>query len=657
MADHPRRIADYFRLPRFGSDRTGLRGITEVSKVKMPDVQILAENLPSIMASSLRLLRTYTRRLARGEQGDVEALGMLAGPFLELGRKLWRNPQRVVTEQLRLWRDSMALMSATARRMMGQEADPVIEPGRRDRRFRDAAWVENIVFDFIKQSYLLTARAIENTTSPTSGDDEVGENGSGGAGEAAGKKRYDDAAKAAFYTRQFVDAMAPSNFAMTNPEVIRATLESGGANLVLGLKNLLADLERGDGKLYLTLADRTAFELGDSLACTPGKVVYQTDLMQLIQYQPTTEQVFEQPVLLVPPWINKYYVLDLQPENSFVKWLVDQGFTVFVISWVNPDERHRDKDFEDYVTEGPLAALGAIERATGAREVHAIAYCIGGTLMAATLAHLAAQDEKSPRAPDAATDAGAASSDGALPRIVSATMLTSLIDFAQVGDMGMFIGDKELEVLDKQMERQGYLDGPQMVEGFNMLRSRELIWAFVIRNYLLARDPAPMDLLYWAGDNTRMPARMHSYYLRNMYLHNKLREPDGLTMLGTSLDVRKISLPTYFLSTHNDHIAPWRGTYEGARLLGGPVTFTLGGSGHVAGVINPAGSTRHGYWTNAELPADPGQWLGDAAYHEGSWWPSWRAWIEPHLGEQVPGRIPGDGELEVLEDAPGSFAC
>jgi poly[(R)-3-hydroxyalkanoate] polymerase subunit PhaC len=443
------------------------------------------------------------------------------------------------------------------------------------------------------------------------------------------------ARKVDFYTRQFIDALSPSNFVLTNPEVLRETVQSGGQNLIQGLKNLLKDLDRGDHRqLRIRMTDLEAFKLGMNVATTKGKVVYQNELMQLVQYQPSTKEVYRRPLLIIPPWINKFYILDLRENNSFIKWAVDQGHTVFVISWVNPDEKLAHKDFKDYLVEGSLAALDAIEQATDEQKVNAIGYCLGGTLLAATLAYLAAKNEE---------------------RIASATFLATLIDFSEPGELGVFVDEHQVSALEKRMEERGYLEGFEMATTFNMLRSNDLIWSFVVNNYLLGKDPFPFDLLYWNSDATRMPAKMHSFYLRNMYIKNLLKQPGGLKLAGVAIDISKVKTPAYFLSTVEDHIAPWKSTYAGTKLLGGPAKFVLAGSGHIAGVINPPCANKYGYRTNAKLPREPNAWLNDAAHNEGSWWPDWGKWIEAYGGARVPARVPGKGRLKALEDAPGSY--
>ena len=510
-----------------------------------PIGQVLAE----IADKSQKLMHVLAERRYAGNGGDRSADPLNLRPtLLELTARLMADPARLVQAQLALWQDYLRLWQSTGQRLLGQPAPPVAEPEQGDRRFRDPAWDDHALFDFIKQSYLLTARWLVSTVNQLDGLD------------AKSRQKID------FYTRQFVDAMAPSNFVATNPEVLRATLETGGENLLRGLNNLLDDLARGDGKLAIRMTDLDAFALGCNLALTPGKVVFQTDLMQLIQYAPTTEKVHARPLLIIPPWINKYYILDLQPKNSFIKYAVDQGFTVFVISWVNPGQELHHKTFEDYMVEGPLAALDAMAEATGEAEATVIGYCLGGTLLAAMLAWLAVKRDQ---------------------RIKAATFFASLVDFEQPGELGVFIDEEQLAAMDAMMAKRGYLDGRHMATTFNMLRANDLIWSFVVNNYLLGKEPFPFDLLYWNSDSTRMPYAMHSFYLRKFYQENRLVVPGGITLGGVPIDLRKIRLPVYILSTREDHIAPWLSTYRATQLYRGPTTFVLAGSGHIAGVVNP----------------------------------------------------------------------
>jgi len=581
-----------------------------------PESDALVRELAEIAEQSQRAISTFlqNQNVAGGPAADMRHI---ADAFLEFTQQLMQDQTRLAQAQATLWQDYMRLWQHAAQRMAGMETAPVAAPERGDKRFKDPAWEENLVFDFVKQSYLLTARWAQALVKETKGLDDK------------------TAKKVDFYTRQFVDAMAPGNFLLGNPEALRETVETRGENLLKGLHNLLDDLERGHGRLDIKMTDTDAFELGRNVAVTPGKVVYQNDLIQLIQYAPTTETVRKRPLLIVPPWINKFYILDLQPANSFIRWAVAQGLTVFVISWVNPDAKLAEKDFEDYMVDGPLAALDVIEAATGVREVNAIGYCLGGTLLASTLAYMAAVEDK---------------------RITSATFFVSLVDFAEPGELSVFIDDEQLAALEARMEERGFLEGHEMATTFNMLRANDLIWSFAVNNYLMGKEPFPFDLLYWNSDSTRMPAAMHRFYLRNMYQDNKLREPGGISLKGVPIDLRKIRVPVYILSTREDHIAPWKACYAGTRLYSGSRRFVLSGSGHIAGVINPpAKKPKYGYWTNTDLPEAADDWLAGAKAHEGSWWPDWWKWVVRKVGTEVPARTPGDGKLAVIEDAPGSY--
>ncbi len=575
------------------------------------------ELIGEIMERSQKILTDFAKTA-----GDTPSSSESPDPLnltpvvVELTTRMMTNPTTLVQAQLSLWQGYIDLWRNTSKRMLGQDAGPVIEPTRDDRRFRDPAWNDDAVFSVVKQSYLLTSRWLTEVMHDVDGlDDKTSQ-------------------KLDFYTKQFVDAMAPSNFVATNPEVLRATLETGGNNLLRGLNHLLTDMDRGKGKLAITMTDAEAFEVGGNIATTPGKVVFQNDLMQLIQYAPTTKEVHKTPLLIIPPWINKFYILDLQPKNSFIKYAVDKGLTVFVISWVNPEKRHAEKTFEDYMLEGPLTALDAIEQATGESQVNVIGYCLGGTLLAATLAYMAVKQDK---------------------RIKAATFFTSLIDFEKPGDLGVFIDEEQLASMDQTMAEKGYLDGREMATTFNMLRANDLIWSFVVNNYLLGKEPFPFDLLYWNSDSTRMPHAMHSFYLRELYQNNRLIQPGGVTLGGVPIDLTKIRLPVYVLSTREDHIAPWDSTYAATQTYRGKTTFVLAGSGHIAGVINPAGSKKYGFWLNDDLPTDPKDWLEDADHREGSWWPNWLGWIRRKAGTKVKARIPGKAGLVAIEDAPGSY--
>jgi len=541
----------------------------------------------------------------------------IAKAYMDLYARMLANPYLLASASANMMLDYMRLWQSSWLRMVGVLTPPAAEPAKGDSRFKDEDWNSNFLFDFAKQAYLIAARQIQQAVANVDGLPEESQK------------------KVAFFTRQYVDALSPSNFVLTNPQVLRETLASGGQNLLKGLNNLLSDIEKGEGQLRISMTDERAFQFGKNVAVTPGKVVYQTDLMQLIQYKPTTKEAYRRPLVIVPPWINKYYILDLRESNSFIRWATDQGHTVFVVSWVNPDARLAQKGFEDYMKEGPLAALDAVEQATGERKVNFIGYCLGGTLLGCTLAVLAARGGD---------------------RVGCATFFVSLLDFSAPGELGVFIDEQQVQSLEKKMNERGYLEGSEMAGTFNLLRANDLVWSFVINNYLLGKDPFPFDLLYWNSDSTRMPARMHSYYLRNMYMKNLLAVPGGIELDGVPIDVSQVRVPAYFISTAEDHIAPWKTTYKGAKYLGGPVRFVLGGSGHIAGIINPPAAKKYHYWTNDAMPETPEQWFESATQHPGSWWEDWQAWIDAQNGgEKVAARVPGEGGLKALEDAPGSY--
>jgi polyhydroxyalkanoate synthase len=590
---------------------------------KLPDPVDLSRAVAGIAERSQRLVSEFlAKQSSEPRPAGTSDPFNIAGAFFEMTAKLMVDPTRLVQAQVSLWNDYMQLWQRTTERFLGgnggaaHAAEPVIEAAKGDKRFKDPAWQDHAVFDFIKQSYLLSARFMQNTVRDVEGLDDK------------------TAKKVDFYTRQFVDAMAPSNFVLTNPEVLRTTVESGGENLVKGLEHMLDDLERGKGQLSIKMTDTDAFQLGENIATTPGKVVFQNDLMQLIQYAPTTDKVRKRPLLIIPPWINKFYILDLKPKNSFIRWAVAQGHTVFVVSWVNPGEALAEKSFEDYMDDGPFAALGAIEAATGESQVNVIGYCIGGTLLATTLAYMAKKGDR---------------------RFASATFFTTMVDFAEAGELSVFIDEEQIQAIEDRMREKGYLEGGNMAGTFNMLRANDLIWSFVVNNYLLGKEPFPFDLLFWNSDATRMPYAMHSFYLRNMYQENRLVRPGGISIHGEPIDLTQIQTPVFILATKEDHIAPWKSSYAATQLYRGPVKFCLAGSGHIAGVVNPPEAQKYNYWTSTKLPKQPDAWFEAATQQAGSWWPEWDKWAQKFAGGSVAARQPGDGKLKPIEDAPGTY--
>lgn len=526
---------------------------------------------------------------------------------------LMSDPERLMKMQMDYWTQCMALWTNTLRRYRGETVQDMYKPDSADRRFKSDEWQENLLFDYIKQSYLMTSRWMQDAVRDTKGIDK------------------DAQAKLDFYTRQFADAVAPTNFIMTNPDVLRETVQTNGENLIRGLENLLEDMERGHGKLKISTTDYGAFEPGRNIAITQGSVVFQNRVMQLIQYAPVTESVYKRPLLVIPPWINKYYILDMKPDNSFVKWLSEQGHTVFMISWVNPGPELAQAGFEDYMKEGILESLDQIAAITGEKDANVIGYCIGGTLLSMTLSWMAQHAQKH--------------------RVASATFLTTLIDFKDPGELKLFTDAEQLAHIDEEIKEKGYLGAENLKQTFSALRANDLIWSFVVNNYLMGREPFPFDLLYWNDDSTNMPGKLHSDYLHKMYGQNLLCKPGGITLGDTSVNIGDIDTPSYFLSTREDHIAPWKATYAGAKLFKGPVTFTLAASGHIAGVVNPPDKKKYAYWTDAKPGDKPDDWFKKTTEYKGSWWPHWQSWIKDFTGPTVPPRTPKD----AIEPAPGSY--
>ncbi len=583
----------------------------------------MSEYLTDISGRSQEVLREFAVRnqdMRKGSGGMSNDPLNVGEAFQEMMKSLSADPGTVMQRQFNLWGDYAKLMATMSRRMAGEPVKPAIAPMQGDKRFVHPAWEENPMLDFVKQSYLIMARWLETTIAQLDGMDEH------------------EKKKAEFFARQFIDALAPSNFAMLNPEVIEATLESKGENLLKGLKNLLEDIDRGHGELSISQADMNFFKLGENVATTPGKVVFQNDIFQLIQYAPTTDKVAKTPMLIVPPWINKFYILDLQPQNSFIKWLVNQGRTVFVMSWVNPGPELKEKTFEDYIKEGLFEALGAVEKATGEKKADTIGYCIGGTMLSTALALMAKTGDD---------------------RVNSATFFTAQADFKESGDLLLFVDDEQLDAIEKQMDAAGgVLEGRAMATTFNMLRSNDLIWSFVIDNYLKGKDPARFDLLFWNSDATRMPKRVHLFYLREFYQHNRLAKGE-MIMDGEALDLGQVDIPIFMQAGETDHIAPHNSVYRTARLYASKgnrkVQYMLAGSGHIAGVVNHPDKHKYHHSTNTGLPAALDDWKAGAERHAGSWWPYWIEWLKSVSPGETDARQPGDGGLAVIEDAPGSY--
>ena len=559
----------------------------------------------------------YTYGIKTAEKQMTDDYGIHKA-FTSLSEQLLSDPEKLSNSTTQFWEEQLNLWEKWINSDPTVVKKPDIEKvEKNDSRFRSKLW-DTWLFDYVRNAYLLTAEHLQKTVNDIDSLDER------------------TARKVKFFTKQYVDAMSPTNFAALNPDVLKATVDSNGGNLLSGLNNLLDDLKKGKGELAIKMVDPNAFELGKDVATTDGKVVYQNELMQLIQYQPATKSVLETPLLIIPPWINKYYILDLTPRNSFIKWAIDQGHTVFVISWVNPDARHAHKTFDDYLVEGPLAALDVIDKRCKTNTTNLVGYCLGGTLTAVLLGWLKSNKQEK--------------------RVKSTTFFTSMIDFNEPGELGVFVDPEGVDALEKRMASKGYLEASEMASTFNMLRSNDLIWSFVVNNYLLGKDPVPFDFLFWNSDATRMPAKMHSYYLRNMYIHNKLREPKGLTIAGRSIDLSTVTTPCYFISAKDDHIAPWKSTFAGAKLFGGKVRFVLGGSGHIAGIVNPPVANKYCFWANDELTHEAESWLQNADRFDGSWWSDWSVWISSQGSRTVNARKIRNNRTNPFEDAPGSYA-
>ena len=592
-------------------------GNSGAEQVDANQLEPLARNMVRLFDQGTKAFSALAERSSSNGQGPyslASEAGEAAKSFGEIARHWVTEPAKFAAAQGELFKSYADLWGRTFLRCLGEKVEPVVEPEPGDNRFKDPDWSNGQVYDFWKQSYLITSRWAEDLTRNTEGVDD--------------KTRK----KALFYLNQMLAALSPSNFALTNPEVIRTTLATNAENLVKGMTQFVHDLGQSKDLLRISQTDLSAFEIGRNLAVTPGKVVFQNDLIQLIQYSPATEEVYERPLLVVPPWINKYYILDLVPEKSFVKWAVEQGFTVFLVSWVNPDARLAQKTFEDYMHEGILAAVDAVIRQTGSPQINALGYCVGGTLLACTLAYMAAKGDE---------------------RVASASFLAAQVDFSEAGDLLVFIDDTQLKALEEMMAEHGYLDGSRMAAVFNMLRPRDLIWPYVINNYLLGKKPFPFDLLFWNADSTRLPAANHAFYLREFYHLNRLGKGE-MQLGGVRLDLSRMTMPIYELFTKEDHIAPAASVYRGSKLFGGPVRHVMAGSGHIAGVVNPPAKKKYQFWSGGTT-GSLADWMATAKETAGSWWPDWASWLAAYSGPKIPARDPSAGPLKPIEDAPGSF--
>jgi polyhydroxyalkanoate synthase len=588
--------------------------MVDLGAYRIADPEAFGRNILRLMEEGTKALNGFLD-LSKGAAPPSVVDWAEAGRLFHAVAQPWvAEPAKLVAAQGALLTSYMQLMANASQRAVGGEVEPVAEPDRGDNRFADPEWSRNPYFDFWKQFYLITARWLEDVLDKTEGLDE--------------RTRQ----RANFFLKQIVTAFSPSNFPLTNPVVMRETAASSAQNLVQGMANLVHDVQRSGAMLSISQTDVDAFEVGRNVATAPGAVIFQNDVIQLIQYAPTTDKVHARPLLIVPPWINKFYILDLGPEKSFIRFMVSKGFTVLVVSWVNPDARHATKTFEDYMREGILAAADAAQRETGADKVNVIGYCVGGTLLGTTLAYLAARGEEP---------------------FSSATFFAAQVDFTNAGDLMVFIDDAQLKELEEMMAERGYLEAGRMAAVFNMLRPKDLIWPYVVNNYLLGKKPLPFDLLFWNQDSTRLPAANHKFYLRNFYQENKLARGQ-MTIDNIKLDLVAVKIPIYELCAREDHIAPAKSVFIGSRLFGGPVTYVLAGSGHIAGIINPPSKPKYQYWTNDKRTATLEAWVEGTEEHPGSWWPHYAEWLAKYSADLVAAREPG-AKLGAIEDAPGSY--
>ncbi|KQT57458.1 MULTISPECIES: class I poly(R)-hydroxyalkanoic acid synthase [unclassified Aureimonas] len=583
------------------------------------DPEAFTRNMAHVIEHLGKAAAAWVEPLEKGEVVDEGPVGVnqLVSTLGKLADYWMSEPSRMLEAQTSLMTGYLDVWSHAVRRLSGEIEATKPDSATSDKRFADPEWHENILYDTLRQAYLTTSKWADELVEKAEDLDPHTKH------------------KASFYVRQITHALSPSNFILTNPELYRETVESNGANLVRGMKMFAEDMAAGRGQLRMRQSDPTRFVVGRDMALSPGKVVAQNEVCQILQYAPSTETVLKRPLLICPPWINKFYILDLNPQKSFIRWAVAEGHTVFVISWVNPDESHAAKDWRDYIHEGVFFALDTIEESTGERQVNVAGYCVGGTLLSAAMAYLATIGDD---------------------RIASATLLTTQVDFTHAGDLKVFVDEEQLASLADSMKTKGYLDGSRMATAFNMLRAGDMIWPYFVNNYLKGKEPMPFDLLYWNSDSTRMPRANHLFYLRNCYLENRLAT-GRMEIDGVALDLSKVDIPIYNLATKEDHIAPALSVYTGSLLLGPNVTFVLTGSGHISGVVNPPDKGKYQYWTGQKPSPDRSykDWLQGAEETPGSWWPHWQAWIEPLSGERVPAREPGGGKLTPIEDAPGSY--
>jgi polyhydroxyalkanoate synthase len=618
-AEKPARAAEpqaAFAPPKSGGAAAATFDMAALTADQRAQVEKLSMNLARAALTAQGAIAEMALRQAERPAALSPDPFHVAPALTQVLGNLASQPDRLMRAQADLFARYLDLWQSATRRMGGETSQPVVAPAKGDKRFADPDWNDNPVFDVIKQSYLLTANWLNGLVADVDGVDPLE------------KRRVE------FFMKMLTDAFSPSNFLASNPAALKEVLATGGESLVKGMENFVADLQRGGGQLAIAQTDYEMFKIGENVATAPGKVVFRNEIIELIQYSPTTEEVHEIPLVIFPPWINKFYILDLRPENSMIRWLVGQGITVFVASWVNPTPELATKTFDDYMREGIYAGSAAAMEQCGVAHVNAVGYCIGGTLLSSALAHMAAK--------------------GVQP-IASATFFAAQQDFSEAGDLLLFTNEEWLKTLEQKMDKGGgVLSGQTMADTFNALRANDLIWSFFVNNYLLGREPKPFDLLFWNSDQTRMPKTLHLFYLRKFYGQNALAKGE-LTLDGVKLDLANVKVPIYVQSSKEDHIAPARSVYKGAKLFGGPVTFTMAGSGHIAGVINAPAANKYQHWTLDSLPDTLEAWQAEAKEAPGSWWPHWAEWLKARSGAMVPARDPAAGPLPPLGDAPGEY--
>jgi polyhydroxyalkanoate synthase subunit PhaC len=584
----------------------------------LPDPARFAQNLAKLSEQAARLAQTLSQDKDTAE-AEAESQILPMAQVQETLGQVWQAhmavPEKFMAAQAELWAKYGEVWSTSWAKAMGMPTEPVAAPSKNDKRFKDKEWSEHSLFDFFKQIYLVTSQWAMAMVDKADGIDPHTKQ------------------KARFYVENILNALSPSNSALLNPEVVRATLSSNGENLLKGLEKLNTDMSKGHGRLRITQVDGSAFKLGENIATTPGKVVFRNNVFELIQYSPQVPRNFEIPLLIVPPWINKFYILDLTPQKSFIKWCVENGLTVFIMSWVNADEDQGRLSFSDYMRDGFLTAIDAVQKATGASKVNTVGFCIGGSLVAASLGYMAAKGDS---------------------RVNAATFFTTQVDFESAGDLLVYVDEEQVKWIEQRMQEKGYLPGARMADAFNLLRSNDLIWSYVVNNYLLGKDPAPFDLLYWNSDSTRMPAGVHSFYLRECYLDNKL-STGRMVLDNVRIDLKKVKLPVYNLAAKEDHIAPLPSVFKLGKYFGGETTLVVSGSGHIAGVVNPPAANKYQHWTDGQSATSPADWLKTAKEHPGSWWPHWLEWVTAKSGDKIPAPVPGEGGLPPLGDAPGTY--